>query len=298
LPDTDKQGCITFAERLLGNTECAVFDLEGKRVRMKISIGAAAFPEDGQEAMTVSGLLAIADKALAKAKEGGGNRICTFDRLIAVASEKEPSTEDLNNLKKKLAATEKRATQTLLETIYGFAKAIEARDFYTGDHAEHMIALVSEVGRSFGLPEQDIENLRHAAVLHDLGKIGIPDYILHKTTKLTDEEYKAIKRHPLIGAEIIRQIHFLKDLVPIIAHHHEWYNGSGYPDGLKGGEIPLGARIVAVVDVYHALTSNRPYRAAYDKEEALSIIKNGSGTQFDPAIVKAFISVIKQMEKK
>jgi HD-GYP domain-containing protein (c-di-GMP phosphodiesterase class II) len=141
-----------------------------------------------------------------------------------------------------------------------------------------------------------MEDLKHAAMLHDLGKIGIPDEILLKKGKLTDSEYDIIRKHPQIGAEIIRHIHFLKDVAPIVLYHHERFDGFGYCSGLKGKEIPLGARIIAIADVYQALTSDRPYRKAYSKEEALKIITEGSGTQFDPEIVKVFFEIIEAKE--
>ena len=129
-------------------------------------------------------------------------------------------------------------------------------------------------------------------MLHDLGKIGIPDDILHKNGKLTKEEYEIIKKHPHIGTEIMRPIHFLGELIPAILYHHERFDGLGYSAGLKGKEIPLGARIVAIADVYQALVSDRPYRKAYSKEEALGIIREGAGTQFDPAIVETFLAIV------
>jgi len=132
-------------------------------------------------------------------------------------------------------------------------------------------------------------------VLHDLGKVGIGNKVLSKKGKLTAAEFKSIKKHPQIGAEIIKQIRFLKEVIPLILYHHERFDGQGYLEGLKDKDIPLGARIIALADVYEALISDRPYRKAYSKEEALDIIKKeGRGTQFDPEIVDIFV----EMESK
>jgi len=142
------------------------------------------------------------------------------------------------------------------------------------------------------LKPEKLEDIRQAAILHDLGKIGISDKILLKNSKLTEEEYAQIKKHPQIAADILRPIHFLRSIIPYILYHHERWDGEGYPCGLKGEVIPVGARIIAIADVFQALTSNRPYRKAFSWEEAIKIIKEGSGTQFDPKIVKLFLKLI------
>jgi len=187
---------------------------------------------------------------------------------------------------------ESRVNQTLLESIYAFAKTITAKDYSTGKHAKNMISIVVAIAKELNLTEKEIENLGHAAALHDLGKIGIPDNILHKKGKLTKKEHRVIEKHPQIGAEIIRPIHFLSEVVPMVLYHHERYDGLGYSAGLKGKEIPLGARIIAVADVYQALISDRPYRKAYSKKEALKIIEESAGTHLDPDVVEAFMKTM------
>jgi len=144
------------------------------------------------------------------------------------------------------------------------------------------------------LSKEETEDIKHGAMLHDIGKIGIPDEILLKPGKLTKEEMEEVRKHPEIGADIVRQVHFLKHVVPIILHHHERYDGFGYGGGLRGQEIPMGARIVAVVDVYQALISNRPYRKAYSKKEAIKIVRDGAGSFFDPKIVEVFLNILKK----
>jgi diguanylate cyclase (GGDEF)-like protein len=294
MPDTLKQGAMIFAERLLKALQAYTFDKKDKRIKLKVSIGVANYPEDGLE--SVNNLLDAANTALKKAKENGGNCVCGFQKMGFQELKKiveSQNEENVEQLKEKLSKMEGRTNQVLLEAIYAFAKTVEARDLYTGRHAEDMISLVTQMGKKLNLSDKEIDDIKHAAILHDLGKVGISDNILHKKEKLTKTEYEKIKKHPVIGAEIIRCIRFLKDVVPMVLYHHERYDGLGYVHGLKGEEIPLGARIIAVADVYQALISNRPYRKALSKEEALKIIQDDAGAKFDPKIVKVFIEIMR-----
>ena len=155
-----------------------------------------------------------------------------------------------------------------------------------------MVAIATEIGKKLNLSGRELQNLEYAAILHDLGKIAIPDKILHKRKELTKKEYEKIKKHHQIGEEIIRSIHFLSSAVPMVLYHHERFDGLGYPYGLKGEEIPFSARIIAIADVYQALISDRPYRKAFSKEESLRIIEEGLGIQFYPKVVKAFLEIM------
>jgi HD-GYP domain-containing protein (c-di-GMP phosphodiesterase class II) len=139
-----------------------------------------------------------------------------------------------------------------------------------------------------------IRHIEYAALMHDIGKIGIDENILHKPGKLTDEEREIIKKHPAIGNRIIAPVAFLSPVAPMVLYHQEWFNGQGYPEGLAGEEIPLGARIVAVIDAYDAITSDRPYRKALSKEIAIEELNKGAGVQFDPKVVKAFLSILSE----
>ena len=159
---------------------------------------------------------------------------------------------------------------------------------------ESTVRYATAIAKALDLAPEELENVRQAAVLHDLGKVGISDKILHKRSKLTDREFDEIKKHPQIAADIIRPIQFMHDIVPLVLYHHERWDGKGYPAGLKAEEIPIGARIIAIADVYQALTSNRPYRKAFSKKKALQIIKEGAGTQFDARIVDLFIKYLKK----
>lgn len=294
MPDTSKQGAMVFAERLLKALQAYAFDKKDKKIKLNVSIGVANYPEDGLE--SVNNLLDAADTALKNAKENGGNSVCGFQKIGLQELKKiveSQSEENVEQLKEKLSKMEGRTNQVLLEAIYAFAKTVEARDLYTGKHAEDMISLVTQMGKKLNLSDKEIDDIKHAAILHDLGKVGISDNILHKKEKLTKNEYDKIKKHPVIGAEIIRCVRFLKDVVPMVLYHHERYDGLGYAYGLKGEEIPLGARIIAVADVYQALISDRPYRRALSKKETLKIIQDDAGAKFYPKIVEIFIEIMK-----
>ncbi len=178
-----------------------------------------------------------------------------------------------------------------LETIRSLAAAIDAKDSYTHGHSRRVTDLSVGLALEMKLPKKEVDIIRHASLLHDVGKIGISEQILRKPGKLNDEEFEAIKSHPNIGAGILSSIEFLKDVCEIIKHHHERYDGRGYPDGLKGEEIPLGARIVTVADSFDAITSKRPYRKPLTLDEATAEVIRCSGNQFDPEVVKAFVSL-------
>lgn len=184
--------------------------------------------------------------------------------------------------------------QALLDTITALAHAIEAKDTYTLNHCEMITGRAVALAQSIGLPQQDVENIRLGSILHDVGKIGIPDAILNKPARLTDEEYERIKEHAVIGARIVQSVGALQGVVPIIRHHQERYDGSGYPDGLSGDSIPVGARIIAVVDAYGAMTEDRVYRKAPGHEVAIGELKRWAGKQFDPYIAEAFVRLLEE----
>ncbi|MFH1283081.1 MAG: HD domain-containing phosphohydrolase [bacterium] len=188
--------------------------------------------------------------------------------------------------------------QFYLEMVQTLARAIDAKDSYTHEHADRAKYFAGEVARELNLPEQIVRHIEYAALMHDVGKIGIDEKILNKTGQLSPEEVKVIRKHPAIGNRIIAPVAFLAPVAPMVLYHQEWYNGQGYPDGLAGEEIPLGARIVAIIDAYDAMTSDRPYRKALKKEFAVTELKKYAGIQFDPKVVEAFLRVLEKEEKK
>ncbi|MFQ5901287.1 MAG: HD domain-containing phosphohydrolase [Thermodesulfobacteriota bacterium] len=181
---------------------------------------------------------------------------------------------------------------TCFESMKVLSQSIEQKDEYTREHSERMVKYSLLLGDKLGLSEEEKKPLRYSAVLHDIGKINIKGAILGKPASLKISEYNEIKTHPEKGAELIKAIKFLQPVIPIILHHHEKWNGEGYPDGLKGGKIPIGARIICILDAYDAMTSDRPYKRARGREWAISELKRFSGKQFDPQVVKAFLEIL------
>lgn len=295
-PGIDRFQTLILAQRILDDIGFHPFGDRTHEVKLKLSMAVISFPEENiAKSMD---LVNLADAILEKAKEDGGNRVySSFDvkgpGKAAKAKEKGGRKENMVSLRHKLGKVTKQANQSLVESIFAFAKTIEIKDHYTGEHVERTVSYATQLARMLGYSSQMIDAVRQAAILHDLGKIGISDQILLKNSSLTDEEYKEIKKHPQIAADILRPIKFLHSVIPFILYHHERWDGRGYPSGLSGETIPAGARIISVADVYQALTSNRPYRKAFSKEEAMKILQDGAGTQFDPKIVKIFLKMLK-----
>ena len=179
-------------------------------------------------------------------------------------------------------------------TAEALAAALEAKDQYTADHARSIADLAVAVGARLGLDQDSLRDLRYGAIFHDIGKIAVPDAILNKPTRLTEEEFEIVKRHPIVGEQILASVPFLANVRRIVRHDHERWDGTGYPDGLRGPEIPIGARIVLAVDAYHAMISDRPYRAAMPVVAALQELRRNAGAQFDPGVVEVLVEIIER----
>jgi len=198
---------------------------------------------------------------------------------------------DLRETFKQERARSQELARSYRATVRALSNAVEARDVYTGKHAGRVAAYGVEIARALGLPRPDAPEIEFGFLLHDIGKVAIPDAILHKPGGLTGEERALMATHPTIGADILSDIDFLADAVEIVRSHHERWDGSGYPAGRAGEEIPLAARVFAVADVLDALTSERPYRPASPLREAREMINRDAGTHFDPQVVTAFNSI-------
>jgi HD-GYP domain-containing protein (c-di-GMP phosphodiesterase class II) len=198
---------------------------------------------------------------------------------------------DLRETFKQERARAQELRRSYMATVRALSNAVEARDAYTGKHAERVAAYGLVIARKF-VPELEITpELEFGYLLHDVGKVAIPDAILYKPSSLDDDERALMSRHPVIGAEIVRGIEFLTDAAEVVRSHHERWDGTGYPDGLAGEEIPLTARVFSVADVLDALTTDRPYRPACSLHYARAMISAESGTQFDPRVVDVFNSI-------
>jgi diguanylate cyclase (GGDEF)-like protein len=234
------------------------------------SIGVSAW----QPGMSADDLLAAADRALLLAKRTGKGR-------VAVANQ--DADEELARLQREDGSP---------AAVQALAAAIDARDDYSHGHAEQVVKLATSVALVLGHPRETVERIAHAGLLHDVGKLAIPYEILRKAGSLDDAEWHTMSQHPVIGEGILRRIPQLAPLAPIVRHEHEHWDGSGYPDGLAGAQIPIGSRIILACDAYVAMITRRPYRRALGRADAVSQLRARSGSQFDPAVVEALLDVL------
>jgi len=235
-------------------------------------------------------LVRRADMALYRAKEAGRNRTESWANLSRDPSAiSEEEGQEIVELREKLADISTQAKDAFIQSIGGLVKALDARDPYTKQHSENTMRYAVSIAEALGLADEDVAVIRRAAVIHDLGKIGVRDSVLLCPRKLTPQELRAMQQHPVIAGRILDQMRFLERELPIVRHHHERWDGQGYPDGLSGPAIPLGARILAVADSFDAITSTRVYRDAKSAPEALRILADNAGTQFDQTVVEAML---------
>lgn len=199
-----------------------------------------------------------------------------------------------NDLEARLAEKTKQVELVTLHSIMAIANALEAKDTYTRGHSNRVARCSVAIATRMGMDEESVKNINFIALLHDIGKIGVPDAVLNKPSALTDEEYAIIKQHPTTGYDILKDIRIIPDVHLGALYHHERYDGTGYPHGLKGEDIPLIARIIAIADTYDAMTSNRAYRKALTNDIVISEMEKNKGKQFDPALAELFIGMLKE----
>ena len=218
-----------------------------------------------------------------------------FDQLLLLIESGIKSISQMNiikNINKELKETYEKLEKAYMESIETLRLTVDAKDVYTRGHSDRVAEYSVLIGKKLNLPEEDIRTLKIGGLFHDIGKIGVPDSILLKDTKLSDDEYSQIKNHPSIGAHILSTATIFTDILPIVKHHHEKYDGTGYPSKLKGDEIPFLARIAAVADTFDAMTSKRPYRDALSLDIVKQEFERCSGTQFDPQIAQIFLDIL------
>lgn len=218
-----------------------------------------------------------------------------FDQLLLLIESGIKSIAQMNEIKRmneELADTYEKLEKAYLDSIQTLRYTVEAKDPYTRGHSDRVSEYSVLIGKKLELSEKDMKTLKVGGLFHDIGKIGIPDSILLKEAKLTDDEYSEIKNHPSIGAHILCNAEVFQDIIPIVKHHHEKFDGTGYPGKLKGEDIPYLARIAAVADTFDAMTSKRTYRNALPLDVVKAEIERCTGTQFDPAIAKVFIDIL------
>lgn len=219
-----------------------------------------------------------------------------FDQLLLLIESGIKSIAQMNEIKKineELKNTNEKLEQAYLESIQTLRFTVEAKDTYTRGHSDRVSEYSVLIGKHLNLPEEDLKTLKIGGLFHDIGKIGVPDSILLKESKLTDDEYSEIKNHPSIGAHILSTASIFQDIIPIVKHHHEKYDGHGYPSQLKGEEIPYFARIAAIADSFDAMTSRRTYRDSLPIETVIAEFERCKGTQFDPDLDDIFLDILK-----
>jgi diguanylate cyclase (GGDEF)-like protein len=284
LPETTADEAIILAEQLRTLVMQEPLVIAGdQRLQVTVSIGIAG----GRGAqLRADSLVDQADAAMYAAKSLGRNRTYLYRDIDEEgAVRKAPISAESRAA---AAAIGQWASDTATEAL---ASVLAPQPHHRGRPSDMIAALATGLALELGLPHEEIERVRIASLLHDLGKLAVPPEILDKPTTLTDGEWQAIGEHPRIGQVILEQASSLREAIPVILHHHERFNGGGYPHGLKGNEIPLGARIVSVADSYHAMVHDRPYQDAKTHEEALGELRRHAGTQFDPEVVEIFCRI-------
>ena len=311
LKDMNAQEAKYMAEYLSYSLSCCQVDDIG--YINKVSVGISTYPDDSTDKEK---LLILAEQAVLVSKTRGYSN----GRSTIVSAQDYDFWEDtaLNSF---AAVMAKRHSQLginfedalveqfqsenilsqnhLIEIVTSLAGAIDAKDKYTKDHSSSVSRYSVALAKAINLPDKEVERIKLGSLLHDIGKIGIPEDVLNKPEKLTEEEFNIIKQHPMIAVQkILEPNPVLHDLIPIVKYHHEQWNGLGYPCGIKGEEIPLAARIVAIADTYHALISDRPYRKGMSVEKACKILERGAGVQWDKELVRQFIAIAPSLATK
>lgn len=284
MPETAAGEAMRLCERLRQGMprEVKIESFSEKKIFASIGVGDFPYCAEDKE-----GLIAAADTALLFAKRSGRNQVTYFRDLSKSSDLRDEDLEKLFN----------RLKHAQLRTIEALSTSIEVEEGQVG-HSQKVATSAAQLAKSLNMGKEEVEVIYQAGRIHDIGKVGVAKRILMKSETLTPAEIEAIKRHAKIGEEIIRSASKLEHLIPAILYHHERWDGSGYPRGLKGEDIPLDARIVAIAEAYEAMSSERPYHRAKTQPEAIAELKNGAGTQFDPKLVSIFVNTISRDQKK
>ena len=270
LPNSSTMDAFNVAERM---REDFALEMSGRQLGITLSIGVASWPGDGT---TLDEICYAADMALYYAKRTGQNRTSIASRTLFSLNEPNASVN---------------TEAEVLSTIYALAATLEARDKFTYGHSRRVSRYAVALAEALNLPPEQVALVSAAALLHDIGKVGIPDNVLNKAEKLLDDEWELLKQHPKLSATIVGHVPSLSACLAVVRHHHEHWDGTGYPAGLQGEAIPIEARILTVTDAFEAMISERPYRKALSFKQAIAELEKCSGSQFDPVVVRAFIPI-------
>jgi len=296
---------LLMPETTLADAVCVMDRIRQKVKRIRIpqdlsisiSCGIAEQPTCG--GINPNELIRRADIALYQAKKRGRDRTETWDAVTRAAEiGASVNRQKIKQLEGKIARLSVESKEIFVQSVYGLVQALEARDPYTRSHSENVMRYSVGIAATMGKRKQEIDLIRRSAMIHDIGKIGVPDSILRKPGKLTREERRIMEEHPLIAVNILDQMRFLGREMAIVRHHHEHWDGRGYPAGIAGQAIPYGARVLAVADAFDAITSDRVYREGGSLPEAVRTIADAAGTQFDPQVVNGMKRWIAAVEKK
>ncbi|MCK5271961.1 MAG: diguanylate cyclase [Sedimentisphaerales bacterium] len=285
--NTDIDHAVRAAEKLRSFIQSYKWNISDDQLNITISLGVATM--DASTLPDPYELVSKADKALYAAKSRGRNCVVRWDDIQNGEEESPQKNDDASNLQTEIHKLEKRLRSQATGSIAALGKTIAVKDPFIANHAENVHVYAEYIAREMSLSSEQIETIKTAALLHDIGMIGVPAGILTKSTPLTEQERAVIRQHPLTGVRIISQIGIFHQELNIIKHHHENFDGTGYPDALVGKNIPFGARILAAADIFDAITSDRSHRKAFSHDEAIAEITACAGNRLDPEIVEALL---------
>ena len=301
LPETDTAGAVVSGEKLRQNIARKTFTLaDGLTVSITASIGISSVNDEGVNSVDI--MLNHADGALYEAKLRGRNRVICWNEIKEKRRElpgNSASETAVADYERYASSTAKDLKNSYIQSVKALVNALDAKDGYTATHSHLVSHYAGVIARRQKLSEEEIDIIKTSGLLHDIGKIGIPDSLLKKEAKLTEEENVTVKRHPETGARILGPMGFLQRELELIYFHQERWDGLGYPYGLKGKNIPFGARLLAICDAFEAMTSPRPYRKVpFTAEKAIDIIRKEAGKQLDPTLVEPFVEGITEFLSK
>jgi HD-GYP domain-containing protein (c-di-GMP phosphodiesterase class II) len=294
MPETKANDACALMERLRAKVQEINI---AENVSTTISCGIAEWLPDQSD--SGSEVMRRADLALYEAKSSGRDCICIWHTTMSKAlRDGELEEEKIRKLRRRIAGLSEQSEKMFIQSIWGLVQALEAKDAYAKKHSENVMYYSVGIAEAMEIAPKHIEVIERAAMIHDIGKIGVPDAILSKPDTLTRRERNVVEQHPLIAVRILSKMEFLEQEIAIVRHHHEKWNGQGYPDGLSATSIPLGARVMAVADTLDALTSNRSYHKSRSVAEAIKILVDSSSYDFDPKVVEGLLNWLEKISSQ